>query len=306
MLGEKFDTLCKTTAAISMILFLVAPAFVFRFFDEPFMDAPIYFFIVVFVYIVSFCISALQPYCKKLVGIDEKNELSDDVTLVFKRAANAYESEDVTVAVLSTESKRKIKNTLEGIESIENKQEGFIARLIKPLTFAAITAAMYMAHDIGASKNIFLVAAVFVSSFSIFYLWVQMYLDMKIGRKYNAIANTVMRNQYVTHIKTPSRALRPYTFNLGYGNAEGYPMSADKVEYKWYFYTFLDDLRESEKKAEVDEILKEFVMTENSSMSTTEKEEVKLQLMKKLDELDKEASAAKQVVAHTETIENKV
>ena len=305
MLGKKFDNLCKTTAAISMILFLVAPAFVFRFFDEPFMDAPIYFFIIVFVYIVSFCISALQPY-KKLVGIDEKNELSDDVTLVFNRAVNASEREDVIVAVLSTESKRKIKNTLEGIESIENKQEGFIARLIKPLTFAAITAVMYMAHDIGASKNIFLVAAVFVSSFSIFYLWVQMYLDMKIGRKYNAIANTVMRNQYVTHIKTLSRALRPYTFNLGYGNAEGYPMSADKVEYKWYFYTFLDDLRESEKKAEVDEILKEFVMTENSSMSTTEKEEVKLQLMKKLDELDKEASAAKQAVAHTETIANEV
>lgn len=305
MLGEKFDTLCKTTAAISMILFLVAPAFVFRFFDEPFMDAPIYFFIIVFVYIVSFCISALQPY-KKLVGIDEKNELSDDVTLVFNRAVNASEREDVIVAVLSTESKRKIKNTLEGIESIENKQEGFIARLIKPLTFAAITAVMYMAHDIGASKNIFLVAAVFVSSFSIFYLWVQMYLDMKIGRKYNAIANTVMRNQYVTHIKTPSRALRPYTFNLGYGNAEGYPMSADKVEYKWYFYTFLYNLLKSEKKAEVDEILKEFVMTENSSMSTTEKEEVKLQLMKKLDELDKKASSAKQAVAHTETIKNEV
>lgn len=305
MLGEKFDTLCKTTAAISMILFLVAPAFVFRFFDEPFMDAPIYFFIIVFVYIVSFCISALQPY-KKLVGIDEKNELSDDVTLVFNRAVNASEREDVIVAVLSTESKRKIKNTLEGIESIENKQEGFIARLIKPLTFAAITAVMYMAHDIGASKNIFLVAAVFVSSFSIFYLWVQMYLDMKIGRKYNAIANTVMRNQYVTHIKTPSRALRPYTFNLGYGNAEGYPMSADKVEYKWYFYTFLYNLLKSEKKAEVDEILKEFVVTENSSMSTTEKEEVKLQLMKKLDELDKKASSAKQAVAHTETIKNEV
>lgn len=305
MLGEKFDTLCKTTAAISMILFLVAPAFVFRFFDKTFIDAPIYFFIVAFVYIVSFCISALQPY-KKLVGVDEKNELSDDVTLVFNRAVNASEREDVIVAVLSTESKRKIKNTLEGIESIENKQEGFIARLIKPLTFATITAVMYMAHDIGASKNIFLVAAVFVSSFSIFYLWVQMYLDMKIGRKYNAIANTVMRNQYVTHIKTPSRALRPYTFNLGYGNAEGYPMSADKVKYKWYFYTFLYNLRKSEKKAEVDEILKEFVVTENSSMSTTEKEEVKLQLMKKLDELDKEASSAKQAVAHTETIENKV
>lgn len=305
MLGEKFDTLCKTTAAISMILFLVAPAFVFRFFDKTFIDAPIYFFIVAFVYIVSFCISALQPY-KKLVGVDEKNELSDDVTLVFNRAVNASEREDVIVAVLSTESKRKIKNTLEGIESIENKQEGFIARLIKPLTFATITAVMYMAHDIGASKNIFLVAAVFVSSFSIFYLWVQMYLDMKIERKYNAIANTVMRNQYVTHIKPPSRALRPYTFNLGYGNAEGYPMSADKVEYKWYFYTFLYNLRKSEKKAEVDEILKEFVVTENSSMSTTEKEEVKLQLMKKLDELDKEASSAKQAVAHTETIENKV
>lgn len=305
MLGEKFDTLCKTTAAISMILFLVAPAFVFRFFDKTFIDAPIYFFIVAFVYIVSFCISALQPY-KKLVGVDEKNELSDDVTLVFNRAVNASEREDVIVAVLSTESKRKIKNTLEGIESIENKQEGFIARLIKPLTFATITAVMYMAHDIGASKNIFLVAAVFVSSFSIFYLWVQMYLDMKIERKYNAIANTVMRNQYVTHIKPPSRALRPYTFNLGYGNAEGYPMSADKVEYKWYFYTFLYNLRKSEKKAEVDEILKEFVATENSSMSTTEKEEVKLQLMKKLDELDKEASSAKQAVAHTETIENKV
>lgn len=305
MLGEKFDTLCKTTAAISMILFLVAPAFVFRFFDKTFIDAPIYFFIVAFVYIVSFCISALQPY-KKLVGVDEKNELSDDVTLVFNRAVNASEREDVIVAVLSTESKRKIKNTLEGIESIENKQEGFIARLIKPLTFATITAVMYMAHDIGASKNIFLVAAVFVSSFSIFYLWVQMYLDMKIERKYNAIANTVMRNQYVTHIKTPSRALRPYTFNLGYGNAEGYPMSADKVKYKWYFYTFLYNLRKSEKKAEVDEILKEFVVTENSSMSTTEKEEVKLQLMKKLDELDKEASSAKQAVAHTETIENKV
>ena len=91
-----------------------------------------------------------------------------------------------------------------------------------------------------------------------------MYLDMKIERKYNAIANTVMRNQYVTHIKPPSRALRPYTFNLGYGNAEGYPMSADKVEYKWYFYTFLYNLRKSEKKAEVDEILKEFVVTENS------------------------------------------
>lgn len=305
MLGEKFDTLCKTTAAISMILFLVAPAFVFRFFDKTFIDAPIYFFIVAFVYIVSFCISALQPY-KKLVGVDEKNELSDDVTLVFNRAVNASEREDVIVAVLSTESKRKIKNTLEGIESIENKQEGFIARLIKPLTFATITAVMYMAHDIGASKNIFLVAAVFVSSFSIFYLWVQMYLDMKIERKYNAIANTVMRNQYVTHIKPPSRALRPYTFNLGYGNAEGYPMSADKVEYKWYFYTFLYNLRKSEKKVEVDEILKEFVVTENSSMSTTEKEEVKLQLMKKLDELDKEASSAKQAVAHTETIENKV
>ena len=40
MLGEKFDTLCKTTAAISMILFLVAPAFVFRFFDKNFYRCP--------------------------------------------------------------------------------------------------------------------------------------------------------------------------------------------------------------------------------------------------------------------------
>lgn len=290
MLGEKFDTLCKTTAIISMILFLVAPAFVFRFFDKTFMDAPIYLFIIAFVFVVFFGISILQPYSRKLVGIDKKNELSDDVTLVFKRAANAYENNDVIVTVLSTESKRKIKNTLEGIESIKNKKEGFIARLIKTLIFAAITAVMYTAHDIGASKNIFLIAAVFVSSFSIFYLWIQMYLDAKIERKYNAIANTVMRNQYVTHIKPQSRALRPYTFNFGYGNAEGYPMSADKVEYKWYFYTFLYDLRNSEKKAEVDEILKEFVVTENSSMSTTEKAKAKFQLMEELDSIDKGAT----------------
>lgn len=283
MLSKRFDTLCGIIAFISPIAFFAYPVFTGKFF----LDSSVYAPICIVMIAVSFAVSMLLPYCEN-EGIDKDKGLDDEVTLFLKGARSAQDINRIVVTILSAKSKQEIKNILEKIKKITRKKEGVFAKLIVPLLFAIASVTFYMLQGSESPQGILITTIVFISSFAIFHSFIQACFDIRLGAKSNAIANIAMKNQHIPNSKGSTETIKPFIFNCNYRDIEGYPMK--QRMFTRPFYLFLDKLRTSEKKSEVDEILKEFVVTENSRMSRPEKAKAKFALMEKLDNLDKEAN----------------
>lgn len=110
----------------------------------------------------------------------------------------------------------------------------------------------------------------------------------KIGAKNNAIADIGMKKQHIFDDKGSTETIRPFIFNCNYREIEGYPV--DKGIYTAHFYSFLDELRTTGEKSEVDKILKDFLLTENSHMNNGEKAKTNYMLMERLDNLAKKTN----------------
>src|SRR5699024_297188 len=76
-------------------------------------------------------------------------------------------------------------------------------------------------------------------------------------------------------------------FEYDYREVGVHPLDAEK--HKWKLYLFLDNLRTKTNKSEVDKILKDFVLVENSDTSEPEKAKARSNLLGRLDDLHKKA-----------------
>ena len=107
-------------------------------------------------------------------------------------------------------------------------------------------------------------------------------IDAALDSKSKAIGKIALKHQRISDGKGSTKTIKPYIFNRGRDEIEGYPM--EPLIFAWDFYLLLDNLRTMGKKSEVDKILKEFVVMENSDIPRVEKAEAKFKLMGTLHE----------------------
>ena len=185
--------------------------------------------------------------------------------------------------------KREIKKIIEDIEELTRTKDGVFFKLISPLLFAVVSTTLYLAQSTETPRGALAATIIFVFSFSVFYCFIQMCFYNKIGAKNNAIAKIGMKNQHIPDGKGSTETIKPFIFNCNnYREIEGYPV--DKGIYTAHFYSFLDELRTTGEKSEVDKILKDFLLTENSHMNNGEKAKTNYMLMERLDNLAKKTN----------------
>lgn len=279
MLGKKFDTLIAVTAIISTLVLFSSP-----FSEKPFLGNSAILLIWLII-IVIFTFGFLDASHGIADGIDKDKGLNDEVNVFIKRIQNYFEESRIVVTVLSTDSKREIKNILEEIEKLTRIKDGVFSKLISPLLFAVVSTTLYLIRSAEIPRGTLATTTIFVFSFSAFYCFIQMYFYNKIGAKNNAIADVGMKKQHIFDDKGLTETIRPFIFNCNYKEIEGYPV--DEGIYTAHFYSFLDNMRTSWKKSEADKIFKDFILTENSHMNRGEKAKTKFKLMERLYNLKK-------------------
>lgn len=285
MLGKKFDNLCFATATISTLVLLSAPYFT----EKPFLGNSALLFICAIFTVVIFTFGFLDASRGVADGIDKDKGLNDEVNVFIKIIQNSSEESIIIVTMLSTDSKREIKKILEDIEELTRTKDGVFFKLISPLLFAIVSTTLYLAQSTETPRGALAATIIFVFSFSVFYCFIQMCFYNKIGAKNNAIADIGMKKQHIFDDKGSTETIRPFIFNCNnYREIEGYPV--DKGIYTAHFYSFLDNLRTTGEKSEVDKILKDFLLTENSHMNNGEKAKTNYMLMERLDNLAKKTN----------------
>lgn len=287
MLGKKFDTLCTVIAAVSIIAFCVYPTLTLT--DnstEWFLPKEAYLalYVIMLVILAHFLLSTEHGTVE---GFDKDKGIDEDVTVFMKRGNDARQSNEVVVTMLSEQSNREIKNLLRKIENLTSKKEGVVAKLIISSLFAIISVTLYLAQSADIPRGPLAITIAFISTFSICHFFMQTRIDAALDSKSKAIGKIALKHQRISDGKGSTKTIKPYIFDvdIGHREVEGYPM--EPLTFAWDFYLLLDNLRTMGKKSEVDKILKEFVVMENSDMPRVEKAEAKFKLMGKLHELDK-------------------
>lgn len=283
MLGKKFDILCTLIAAVSMIAFCVYPTLT---------DDSTEWFLPKEAYL-ALCVTMLVILAHFLLpigfgtveGFDKDKGIDEDVTVFMKRGNDARTSNEVVVTMLSEQSNREIKNLLRKIENLEKEKEGVVAKLIISSLFAVISVTLYLAQSADIPRGPLAITIAFISTFSICHFFMQTRIDAALDSKSKAIGKVALKHQHISDGKGSTKTIKPYIFNRGLDEIEGYPM--EPLIFAWDFYLLLDNLRTMGKKSEVDKILKEFVLLENSDIPRVEKADAKFKLMGKLHELDK-------------------
>lgn len=284
MLGEKFDYLCFATATISTLVLLSAPYFT----ENPFINESAIFPLGFSFAVVLFSFGMLDASYGIADGINKDKGLNDEVNVFIKRIQNSFEESRIIVTTLSTDSKREIKKILEEIEKLTRIKDGVFFKLISPLLFAIESTTLYLIRSAENPRGTLATTIIFVFSFSVFYCFIQMCFYIILGAKNNAIADIGMKKQHIFDDKGSMETIRPFIFNCNYREIEGYPV--DKGIYTAHFYSFLDELRTTGEKSEVDKILKDFILTENSHMNNGEKAKTNYMLMERLDNLAKKTN----------------
>lgn len=284
MLGKKFDNLIAVTAIISTLVLFSSP-----FSEKPFLGNSAALLILLIITVVIFTFGLLDVSYGIADGIDKDKGLNDEVNVFIKRIQNSFEESRIIVTTLSTDSKREIKNILEEIEELTRIKDGVFSRLISPSLFSVVSTTLYLIRSAEIPRGTLATTTIFVFSFSAFCCFIQMYFYNKIGAKNNAIADVGMKKQHIFDDKGLTETIRPFIFNCNnYREIEGYPV--DKGIYTAHFYSFLDNLRTTGEKSEVDKILKDFLLTENSHMNRGEKAKTNFMLMERLDNLAKKTN----------------
>ena len=284
MLGKKFDNLCFATATISTLVLLSAPYFT----EKPFINESAIFPLGFSFAVVLFSFGMLDASYGIADGINKDKGLNDEVNVFIKRIQNSFEESRIIVTTLSTDSKREIKKILEEIEKLTRIKDGVFFKLISPLLFAIESTTLYLIRSAENPRGTLATTIIFVFSFSVFYCFIQMCFYIILGAKNNAIADIGMKKQHIFDDKGSTETIRPFIFNCNYREIEGYPV--DKGIYTAHFYSFLDELRTTGEKSEVDKILKDFILTENSHMNNGEKAKTNYMLMERLDNLAKKTN----------------
>ena len=284
MLGKKFDTLIAVTAFISTLVLFSSPYFA----EKPFINESAILPLGFSFAVVLFSFGLLVASYGIADGIDKDKGLNDEVNVFIKRIQNSFEESRIIVTMLSTDSKREIKKILEEIEKLTRIKDDVFFKLIAPLLFAIESTTLYLIRSAEVPRGALATTIIFVFSFSVFYCFIQMCFYIILGAKNNAIADIGMKKQHIFDDKGSMETIRPFIFNCNYREIEGYPV--DKGIYTAHFYSFLDELRTTGEKSEVDKILKDFILTENSHMNNGEKAKTNYMLMERLDNLAKKTN----------------
>lgn len=282
MLGKKFDVLCAVIAGISIIAFCVYPTLTDDS-TEWFLPKSVY--LVLYVIILIVLLPFLLIGYGTVEGFDEDKGIDEDVTVFMKSGNDARTSNEVVVTMLSEQSNREIKNLLRKIENLTRKKEDVVAKLIISLIFAVMCVTLYLTQSTYIPRGPLAITIAFVSTFSICHFFMQVRIDAALTSKSKAIGKVALKHQRISDGKDSTKTIKPYIFDCDLGEVEGYPMGP--LTFALDFYLLLDNLRIMGKKSEVDKILKEFVLLENSNMPRAEKDDAKFKLMQKLRELDK-------------------
>lgn len=282
MLGKKFDILCTVVAAISLIAFSVYPLLTNES-TEWFLPKQAYLalYVIILIVLLSFLLIGYGT----VEGFDKDKGIDEEVTVFMKRGNDARQSNEVVVTMLSEQSNREIKNLLRKIENLEKEKEDVAAKLIISLIFAVICVTLYLTQSTDIPRGPLAITIAFISTFSICHFFMRTRIDAALTSKSKAIGKVALKHQRISDGKGSTKTIKPYIFNRGHGEIEGYPM--EPLTFAWDFYLLLDNLRTMGKKPEVDKILKEFILLENSDMDRVEKAETKFNLMHKLHKLDK-------------------
>lgn len=286
MLGKKFDTLCTIVAILSLAVLAISPAFN----DNVALNrliAAFIFFVVVF---LSFSQAMFaRTSIGTVEGLDKDKGVNDDVSLFIKRSLNDRSeiSSDVVITTLSADSKREIENLLEKFEKLTSEKESVVVRLIAPLLFALISVALYLELSTENLRGPLAITIAFVSTFSFFHCFTRVLLNGALVSKSKAIGKIAVKNQYFRDSDGSTKIIKPYIFEYDYREEEVHPLDAEK--HKWDLYLFLDRLRTRVSKPEVDEILKDFVLVENSDTSEPEKAKTRYNLLGQLNDLYEQA-----------------
>ena len=283
MLGKIFDILCTVIAAVSIVAFCIYPSKLTNDSTEWLLPKEVYLALYVIILIVL--LSFLLIGHGTVEGFDKDKGIDEEVTVFMKRGNDARTSNEVVVTMLSEQSNREIKNLLRKIENLTNKKEGVVAKLIISLIFAVMCVTLYLTLSTDIPRGPLAITIAFISTFSICHFFMQTRIDAALNSKSKAIGKVALKHQRISDGKGSTKTIKPYIFNRGHGDIEGYPM--EPLTFAWDFYLLLDNLRTMGKKSEVDKILKEFVLLENSDIPRVEKAEAKFKLMGKLRELDK-------------------
>lgn len=284
MLSKKFDILCTVIAGISIIAFCVYPTLTLTD-DSTEWFLPKEAYLALYVIILIVLLSFLLIGYGTVEGFDKDKGIDEEVTVFMKRGNDARTSNEVVVTMLSEQSNREIKNLLRKIENLTKEKEGVAAKLIISLIFAVICVTLYLAQSADIPRGPLAITIAFISTFSICHFFMQTRIDAALNSKSKAIGKVALKHQRISDGKGSTKTIKPYIFNRGHDNIEGYPM--EPLTFAWDFYLLLDNLRTMGKKSEADKILKEFVVLENSDMPRVEKADAKFKLMGKLHELDK-------------------
>ena len=286
MLGKKFDILCTIVAVLSLAALAISPAFNDHIALNKFI-AVFIFFVVVFVSFIQVMFSRIS--IGTVEGFDKDKGVDDDVSLFIKRGLNdRFEiSSDVVITTLSADSKREIENLLKKFEKLTSEKESVVVRLIAPLLFALISVALYLEPSTENLRGPLAITIAFVSTFSFFHCFIQILLNGALVSKSKAIGKVAVKNQHFRDSDGSTKIIKPYIFEYDYREVGVHPLDAEK--HKWDLYLFLDRLRTRVSKSEVDKILKDFVLVENSDTSEPEKAKARYNLLGQLDDLHKQA-----------------
>lgn len=284
MLSKIFDISCTVIAAVSIVAFCIYPSKLTNDSTEWLLPKEVYLTLYVIILIVLAYFLLSTGY-GTVEGFDKDKGIDEDVTVFMKRGNDARTSNEVVVTMLSEQSNREIKSLLRKIENLEKKKEGVVAKLIISLIFAVMCVTLYLTLGTDIPRGPLAITIAFISTFSIWHFFMRMRIDAALDSKSKAIGKVALKHQRISDGKGSTKTIKPYIFNRGHDNIEGYPM--EPLTFAWDFYLLLDNLRTMGKKSEADKILKEFVVMENSDMDRVEKAEAKFKLMGKLHELDK-------------------
>lgn len=282
MLSKIFNILCTVIAAVSIIAFCVYPTLTD---DSTEWFLPKEAYLALYVIILIVLLSFLLIGYGTVEGFDKDKGIDEDVTVFMKRGNDARQSNEVVVTMLSEQSNREIKSLLRKIENLEKEKEGVVAKLIISLIFAIISVTLYLAQSTDIPRGPLAITIAFISTFSICHFFMRTRIEAALTSKSKAIGKVALKHQRIFDDKGSTKTIKPYIFNRGCDDIEGYPM--EPLTFAWDFYLLLDNLRTMGEKSEADKILKEFVLLENSDMDRVEKAETKFKLMGKLHELDK-------------------
>lgn len=296
MLGKKFDILCTVTAILSLIALAISPAFN----DNVALNK----FIAVFIFFVVVFLSFSQAMFARIsIGtveeFDKDKGVNDDVTLFIKRSLNDRSeiSSDVVITTLSADSKREIENLLEKFEKLTSEKESVVVKLIAPLLFALISVALYLELSAENLREPLTITFAFISTFSFFHCFIRILLNGALVSKSKAIGKVAVKNQHFRDGDGSTKIIKPYIFEYDYREEEVHPLDAEK--HKWDLYLLLDRLRTRVSKSEVDKVLKDFVLVENSDKSEPEKAKARYNLLGRLDDLHEKAGENWPYEGHT-------